>query len=93
MSSASGTNRQMYCGAQLAIDIQSEGQDVALSGLPSASLVEVSKIATNNRIDGDRSSHVNSACTSACTSNYLAHELGARCFTSKLTAEFLEVIW
>ena len=81
MSSASGANRQTYCGAQLATVIQLESQDVALSALPSVSLVEANKIATNNGIDGERSSHVNSACTNACTSNYLAHELGAPFFT------------
>ena len=53
----------MYRGAQLAPEVQSEGRDVALSALPSASLVEANMIATNNGIDGERSSHVDRVCT------------------------------
>ena len=71
---------QTYHGAQLAQDVKSEGRDVALSELPSASLVEANMIATNNGINGERSSHVDSTYTNTCTSNYSAHELGARYF-------------
>ena len=61
MSLASGTNQQTYCDTQLTTDIQSEGQNVALIALPSASLVEANKIAMNNRIDGERSSYFGEA--------------------------------
>ena len=80
MSLAHSTNQQTYHCAQLTPDVQSEGRDVALSALPSASLVEANMIATNNGIDSKRSSHVDSARTNACTSNYSAHELGIRYF-------------